>query len=317
MAYESSWGAEDAARRLLDTGAVLMEAWHELAWEDRQRLVVDLTVLAGALRTSLDIEDGDGPTDEDVREELRTGAGTVHLQPIVRLPEREIVGFEALSRFPTWSPDRWFRQAWASGAGLDFEIVAVRRALAGMVTLPEEFYLGVNVSPMALVSDSLLDVLDGLEPCQAQRLVLELTEHEAIGDYTAYRDQIAKLRSRGVRLAIDDVGAGHSSLLHIVQLRPDVIKVDRALIAGCDRDPVREVLMQCFATLARHTRAHLIAEGVETSEEADALVRSGVALGQGYLFGRPRPQPIVEFARAVSSPNPSPIGAPWPPPFAK
>jgi EAL domain-containing protein (putative c-di-GMP-specific phosphodiesterase class I) len=200
------------------------------------------------------------------------------------------VGYEALSRFPAWAPDRWFSRAWAAGLGLEFELAAVARAIDSLRWLPNNAFLGVNVSASTLVSEALVDEL---KHADGRRIVLELTEHEPIHDYSPHCEQIARLRALGVRIAIDDVGAGHSSLLHIVQLHPDVIKLDRSLIAGCDADPIRRVLMQCFVTLARQAQAALVAEGVETEEEALLLSGSGVRLAQGFLFGAPQQHPIA------------------------
>ncbi|MBV8982514.1 MAG: EAL domain-containing protein [Acidimicrobiia bacterium] len=287
--------ARDAARRLFDTGALGVEDWHDLSWGDRQRLAVDVTMLATALRDAgspISEVDRDlaGPGAHAVRAQLRAPTGEVHLQPVVRLPGRQVVGYEALSRFPAWAPDRWFRRAWSVGLGPEFEIAAVARAVDTLRWLPDNVFLGINVSASTLVSDGLIDEL---EHAEGRRVVLELTEHEPIGDYSPHCEQIARLRALGVRIAIDDVGAGHSSLLHIVQLRPDVIKLDRSLIDGCDSDPLRRVLMQCFVMLARQAQASLVAEGVETEAEAQLLTASGVGLAQGFLFGVPQRHPAA------------------------
>jgi EAL domain-containing protein (putative c-di-GMP-specific phosphodiesterase class I) len=291
MADDTLVAARDAARRLLETGVLLGGDWRDLSREQRQRLAGDVTVMAGALRrTSMSDTAGGGPHADAVREELHAPSAEVYLQPIVRLPTRRIVGYEALSRFPRWGPDRWFREAWNAGLGLELELAAVGRAVDCLGSLPADAFLGINVSASTLVSQALMDRLADVD---TQRVVLELTEHEPILDYRAHCDQIDRLRERGIRIAIDDVGAGHSSLMHIVQLRPDVIKLDRALIAGCDLDGIRRVLMRCFATLARQARAALVAEGVENEREAEALAANGVRLAQGFLFGRPQAAPGV------------------------
>jgi EAL domain-containing protein (putative c-di-GMP-specific phosphodiesterase class I) len=291
MADETPNAAREAARRLFDTRALLVDDWRRLSWADRQRFAVDVTVLASALRGSSTPENGhvQGPTAEAIRDELEAPAGDVHLQPIVRLSTGQVVGYEALSRFPGWTPDRWFRQALVAGLGLEFELAAVDRAVGCLRRLPGDAFLGINVSASTLVSNALLEALADVD---ASRIVLELTEHEPIVDYSPYCEQLGRLRKRGVRLGIDDVGAGHSSLLHIVQLRPDVIKLDRALIAGCDTDGARRVVTKSMAMLARQAKAALIAEGVETTGEAEALVGTGVRFGQGFLFGGPQPEPF-------------------------
>jgi EAL domain-containing protein (putative c-di-GMP-specific phosphodiesterase class I) len=212
------------------------------------------------------------------------------VQPIVWLPTREVVGFEALSRFSRWTPDRWFHRAWTSGEGLDMELAAVESALPLIATLPDDLYLAINVSPLTLLSAR----LEELVAAHARKVVLELTEHDRIGDYSLYRSAIDRLRSVGARFAVDDAGAGHSSLQHILELAPDMIKLDRSLTTHCNEDPAKRSLMVCLATFASQTKTCLIAEGIETSDEAEALVSYGVAFGQGYYFGRPAPELALE-----------------------
>jgi EAL domain-containing protein (putative c-di-GMP-specific phosphodiesterase class I) len=307
MMSESSSAAAAAASHLLDSTVLLKGAWQELSRRDRDRLLSEMVLRAAALRNSLSpaTRRSQGPTSEDVRSELEAPTAALYVQPIVRLSTGDVVGFEALSRFPTWSPDRWFNQAWDSGIGLEFEIVAVERAMSALRTLPDHVFLAINVSPLTLVSSVLFKKVISSEP---HRIALELTEHQPIRDYTIYRDRVATLRGRGVRIAVDDVGAGHSSLQHIIQLSPDMLKLDRGLVAGCDQDPVRRVLTACFTTWAGQTEMSLVAEGIETAGEARTLASSGIAFGQGHFFGRPRRlspsgRPVASLATAASRPS--------------
>ncbi len=243
---------------------------------------------AALLRNTLDPAQPDGiagPTEEDVRAQLKVPTSQVYLQPIVWLPTSEVVGFEALTRFAAWTPDRWFQRAWETGVGLKFELQAVKRALPTLADLPADVYLAVNVAPLTLLSTDLLKLLRNANP---HRIVLELTEHAPIDKYDIYRRQLRRLRKLGVRIAVDDAGAGHASLQHIIQLGPDIIKLDRILTSNCHKDPVRRSLLRCLATFASQTKTSLLAEGVETTDEADALISHGVAFGQGYYFGRPQ-----------------------------
>lgn len=295
-----------SAAQLYDISALLRSTWRDLSASDRDRLLADLMAAAAKLRRSFEPSGTrpDGPTEAEVRAQCARPTSHVVLQPIVWLPTGEVVGFEALTRFREWPPDRWFRQAWEMGAGLELELLAVRRALPTIATLPDDIYVGINVSPVTLISSELSTMLRTSEP---QRIVLEMTEHAPIQDYALYGDGIRRLRGHGVRIAIDDVGAGHSSLQHIIRLGPDVIKLDRALIAGCDSDPVKRVLMKCFATFAHETRTSLVAEGVETAEEAAALISYGVAFGQGYYFGAPQRDPTLTVSTETGGWLPIPV----------
>lgn len=282
----------ESAAELIEFTGLLKRDWRHLSAADRDRRLTELIGRASALRNGLNgsADGAQGPTEDDVRAQLRAASTYIDVQPIVRLQTREVIGFEALTRFAQWPPDCWFRKAWEMGVGLEFELLAVERALPTLVELPPDLYLSINVSPLTLISDE-LSVL--LSERNADRIVLELTEHEPIADYDVYQERIRTLRGRGTRIAIDDVGAGHSSLLHIIKLAPDIIKLDRGLIAECDGDPVLDVLMRCIAQFARETDSSVVAEGIETAAEAATLISAGIAFGQGSYFGRPARHPAL------------------------
>jgi EAL domain-containing protein (putative c-di-GMP-specific phosphodiesterase class I) len=144
-------------------------------------------------------------------------------------------------------------------------------------------YVAMNVSPATLLTAECTDFLDRLP---LDRIVLELSEHDPVADYDGLKAVLAPLRARGMRLAIDDVGAGFSSLRHIVVTAPDVIKLDRSIVTGIAGDPVLTVVAHSLVDLARATGAQVVAEGVETAADADALAALGVDLGQGWHFDR-------------------------------
>lgn len=222
-----------------------------------------------------------------VRAVLDGGGPTMAMQPIVRIPDRHVRGFEALSRFPRdtgWNPEQWFTEAAALGLGVALEASAVAAALATLPRLPPEALLSVNVSAEALRSDIVLALLMG--PC-AGRLVVELTEHTRIEDYGTFTDTLAALRDSGARLAVDDAGAGWAGLEHILQLQPEVLKLDRVLIREVDRHPGRQAMVEAMVGFADRMGALLVAEGVETEEELACLTSLGVVYVQGYLLGRP------------------------------
>jgi EAL domain-containing protein (putative c-di-GMP-specific phosphodiesterase class I) len=215
---------------------------------------------------------------------IAQGGPVVLLQPIVDLTTRRRVGTEALSRFPLeWdrAPDVCFAEAHGVGEGHRLEIQALRQAAGHLPHVTG--YVSMNVSPATLLTPECPKLLNQLP---LDRVVLELSEHDPVQDYDALKAALAPLRAQGMRLAIDDVGAGFSSLRHIVITAPDVIKLDRSMVTGLDRDPVLQVVARSLVDLARTTGAQVVAEGVETAEEAATLLAVGVEMGQGWLFDR-------------------------------
>lgn len=214
---------------------------------------------------------------------------TIAFQPIVDLPTGRILGVEALSRFPSregTTPDVIFAEATNAGLGLELELLAVRRALTEARLLDGSLYVSINVSPPVLANPSLIDALLASD-VDLKRVVIEVTEHASIGDYTLLTQPRQRLRDLGVRLAIDDAGAGYASLRHIVGLSPDIIKIDRALVTNVDEDRARRALVMAVVMFANEINSSVIGEGVETAEELHALKSLGVNAAQGYLLGRP------------------------------
>jgi hypothetical protein len=161
--------------------------------------------------------------------------------------------------------------------------------LAGLAATPEGTYLAVNVSPSTLMDPSLVGLLTSYA---CDRVIVELTEHAPVEDYDDLVPAMQRLREIGVRLAIDDAGAGFSSFQHILQLRPELIKLDRSLTRAVDADPVRYALASALVTFASSLGASVCAEGIETEQELVALQRLGIIYGQGYFLGRPAPLPL-------------------------
>jgi EAL domain-containing protein (putative c-di-GMP-specific phosphodiesterase class I) len=218
---------------------------------------------------------------------IAQGGPDVVLQPIVDLYSGMRVGAEALSRFPApWerAPDVVFAEAHSIGQGHRLELLALARA----ATLLDQVsgYVSMNVSPQTLLTPMCGDLLAALP---LDRVLLELSEHDPVDDYVALGAVLAPLRARGMRLAIDDVGAGFSSLRHIVMADPDVIKMDRSIVSGVDHDPMLAKLAQSLVDFAHSFDASVVAEGVETAAEHAVLKALGVDGGQGWLFGRPGP----------------------------
>jgi EAL domain-containing protein (putative c-di-GMP-specific phosphodiesterase class I) len=208
-------------------------------------------------------------------------------QPIVNLLTRKASGCEALSRFqlePLRPPDQWFAEAEAAGLGLELEMHAIRAAVDSRYRLPSGAYLSVNASPATLVSQDFATLVSNLDGAS---LVVEVTEHSAVEDYDALKRAIDQLRSRGVRLAIDDLGTGFASFMHIVKLLPEFMKLDLSLTRAIENDPVKQALTAALVGFAEQIGAHLIAEGVETAAELKTLIGLGVEYAQGYYLGAP------------------------------
>ena len=216
----------------------------------------------------------------------RVGGPLIHFQPIVSLEQGDVMGAEALSRFPHGGPLQWFRAATAAGVGVELELRAVRNALRVLPHL--DGFLCVNLSCAAIGDPGLEAVLADLP---LHRLVIELTEHEPVDDYQWLADSLAPLRKQGLRLAIDDAGAGYASMRHITVLLPELIKLDISFVRAIDTDPARQAFATALLALASSTGAQVIAEGIETQSELDCLSVLGVPLGQGYHFAHPSPEP--------------------------
>jgi EAL domain-containing protein (putative c-di-GMP-specific phosphodiesterase class I) len=224
-----------------------------------------------------------------ITEVIRKRKLKIVFQPVYRLANDQLLGFEALARFdvtPARPPDLWFAEAGEIGLGCDLEMLAVEEALTALARLPSNLSISLNLSPQSLAS---IEFADTFDPRPVDRVVLELTEHSAIDAYPEINAALAPYRARGMRLAIDDVGAGHSSFRHVLELRPDLIKLDTSLTRNLHRDPARRALADAITRFGREMGAEVIAEGVETVEELQSLRTIDATAVQGYLTGRPMP----------------------------
>jgi PAS domain S-box-containing protein len=247
--------------------------------------------------------DRDGKRDR-VEAVIRAGGPQIVVQPIVDLRSDTVIGGEALSRFTgplIQGPDRWFADAADVGLGAELEMLAVRSALEEITLMPSGTYLSVNVSVATAVDQPLLELLTGAGMA-SDRIVVELTEHSDVADYPLLHLALARLRALGVKIAIDDTGSGFASLSHILNLRPDIIKLDIELVRGIHLDPARRALATGLLAFAQQIGAALVAEGIETEHELSALRSIGVTHGQGYFLGRPAPLPWPLASPAYGEP---------------
>lgn len=210
----------------------------------------------------------------------------VALQPIVDLTRGTVAGFEALARLPgPGGPEPWFVAAAELGLADAFEAVVVRRTLAARAGMPANVFLSLNLSPDALLGPAVQDVLERAGGLGG--IVVEITEQAEVREYPRLIAAVARVRELGGLVAVDDMGAGHASLSHVLQLRPDFVKLDRDLVGDCDRDEARLAVLEMLGDFAGRIDAWVVAEGIERQSELDAVSRIGMPLAQGYHLGRP------------------------------
>jgi EAL domain-containing protein (putative c-di-GMP-specific phosphodiesterase class I) len=228
-----------------------------------------------------------------VRSLIADEAYSLAYQPIWDLGSRRVMGFEALCRVTeeaTELPESFFREAAELGCETELEVAVIRRAVKALRVLEEDLYLAVNASPRTVLSGALAK-LKGAAPLH--RMVLELTEHDAVEDYVALDKALGPLRAEGLRIAVDDAGAGYASLRHIVRLKPDIVKLDMSLTRHVDADPSRQALASAMSMFCSRIQIVLVAEGIESWAELDTLRGLGVPTGQGFHLGRPTALPTA------------------------
>jgi EAL domain-containing protein (putative c-di-GMP-specific phosphodiesterase class I) len=217
---------------------------------------------------------------------LLEGGIHTHYQPIVDLARGSVVGYEGLARFgPGPAPAEWFEAAVALDRTPELEAAAIRAAFAGRPALPRNTFLTVNVGPDVLEHPAVQEVL--VEQGALGGVVIELTEHARVDSYFALQPALDRLRSSGAIFALDDAGSGYAGLQHLLRIRPEIIKLDRSLVASVNRDEGKRSLVEMLGTFASRVDAWLLAEGVETPAELEAVARLGVPLAQGYYLARP------------------------------
>ncbi|EHB55028.1 diguanylate cyclase/phosphodiesterase with PAS/PAC and GAF sensor(s) [Mycolicibacterium rhodesiae JS60] len=212
----------------------------------------------------------------------------VVFQPVHDITSGKVLGVEALARFPhaPFRPDAFLAQAALLGLGIELETAILARVISLVPRLPEDIFVAMNLSPGAALVAPWAQMLADVD---ASRIVLELTEHDAVLDYGALEEALEPCRSRGVRIAVDDVGAGFSSFSHVLELGPEFVKIDQSITRHIDVDDARRRLAHAIAELAGQMGATVIAEGVESQGELDTVGAVGITAVQGFYLSRPRP----------------------------
>lgn len=220
---------------------------------------------------------------------LDSDALSMVFQPIVEVARDRIAGFESLARFattPIRSPDVWFAEAAHVGRAVELESSAIRAALKALQHLPPSVYVTVNASPETIIKGDFGALLHG---APLDRVVVEVTEHQAVERYEDIVAVIRPLQARGLRIAIDDAGAGYASFRHILNLHPHIVKLDTSITRCIDTDRSRRALAAAVRGFAAETGCSIVAEGIETAAELATIKALGIDKGQGYHLGRPGP----------------------------
>ena len=256
--------------------------------------------------------------EEELRRALAHGELVLHYQPRVELASGRVSALEALARWPHPTrglvpPDVFIPIAEQTGLIHAIGRLALADAMGALerahVLGLERLRVGVNLSPTELARSSLLSEVRALLPERlpaGRALEIEVTEQAAFDELASASATLAGLRALGVRVALDDFGQGFSSLAHLRQLPIDVLKIDRAFVRGLPSDAADAALVRAVVQVATALRVRVVAEGVETREQADALRALGVHEGQGYYFARPLP---LEEALAFASAQETSSGA--------
>jgi EAL domain-containing protein (putative c-di-GMP-specific phosphodiesterase class I) len=234
----------------------------------------------------------------EIAQILEHGQIRTMFQAIVGAADHEVVGYEALSRGPAghrWErPDLLLEAAQRGGmtSMVQWEMLRLARVRATERLASLEHLLFVNAPDMRFWPEAPLDgaTSKGLWPWN--RVVSEVSERSPIANLPAVWETRDRGRERGIRFALDDVGAGYAGLAALALLAPEFVKVDMALIRDCDRDPAKQAVIAALVQYARQAGAAVIAEGVETTEESRVVCDLGVDLLQGFLFARPMEDPL-------------------------
>ena len=240
--------------------------------------------------------------ENDLRRALRAGELVLHYQPILRLADREVMGFEALVRWHSPErglvfPDKFIQIAEETGLIVELGLVVLREACLQAKRWQDSqphrpAWVSVNISPRQFAQPDIVETIDqvlaetGVDPALIK---LEITESGTMDDPIRATCVLERFKALGVELCIDDFGTGYSSLSHLQRFPLDVLKIDRSFIAGLpEKDESREIVVSIMA-LARGMGMKVVAEGIETEAQAEELRRLHCDLGQGYLFSKPVP----------------------------
>jgi EAL domain-containing protein (putative c-di-GMP-specific phosphodiesterase class I)/ActR/RegA family two-component response regulator len=286
-----SEGAQDFLTKPLDTTEAVLRIANLL--ETKQLYTDRRNAWMASADPEVPSEDGE-TTRSRIETVLRDASIVPVYQPVVDVSTMTVVGYEGLSRFPDadhGAPDKWFADALTVGLGVELEWQAASMMLATLETLPPDVFLAVNLSPAAILQ---LSDRELCPPRQCPSVVIEITEHVPVEDYAALHRAIERTRSNGARLAADDLGAGYAGFRHLINLEPDIVKLDISLTSGMHRSRSQRALASALVAFAADVGATVVGEGVELPEELEVLRAIGVPWAQGYHLGRPAGRPTSD-----------------------
>lgn len=276
--------AAPSGEELVELLAAGLAGWVD-AEVSAEELARELTTTVATARDAAG-EPAETPRDA-VRRVIAERAFSIVVHPVCDLAGGDLLAVEARARFHRAggrTPLQWLALAEEAGLRADLEIALAGAALQGLADLPSAMSLLVNVSAEALPDPRLGRMLAEHD---ADRVILKLSRHHTLDAYESLSEGVAAARRRGTFLAIDDSGAGLHSLAQLAQLRPDFLTLHGALVRHVDREPVRRALARALVSFAGEIGAEVIAEGIETAAELEALCDLGVRLGQGHLLAPP------------------------------
>jgi EAL domain-containing protein (putative c-di-GMP-specific phosphodiesterase class I) len=221
---------------------------------------------------------------------------TLSLQPIVRAEDASVWGYEALlrSRDPVLSGPLQVLRAAEENRLVDKLATAVAiRAAAVLERLPPEHRLFVNLHPDELGDPDGINERLELMQRHAGRVIFEITERSSLVDAVGWESSLEAITRHGFSIAVDDLGSGYSSLSVLAEIQPSVIKIDMSIVRDINRIGRKQRLFELLCRFADATDALVVAEGIETAEEAETVIRCGAHLLQGYYYGRPEPVDTV------------------------
>ncbi|TXC91196.1 EAL domain-containing protein [Metabacillus litoralis] len=231
----------------------------------------------------------------EMRDIIQKREITLLAQPIIDLATKQIKAWEFLTRGPKntslENPLQLFSLARQSNLIYDLELLVLEKAfqMIGRVGCRDDVFL--NFTPITLGNKRFIPALEKLlkryEDILPNKMIFEVTERDSIDGLTFFHDNIKELRKMGFRIAVDDTGAGYSSLHTISEILPDIIKIDRSVIQDIDTNTVKESMLKGLILIAKETGSLVVAEGIEKKEEADVLMRNQVDLAQGYFYAKP------------------------------
>jgi EAL domain-containing protein (putative c-di-GMP-specific phosphodiesterase class I) len=216
-------------------------------------------------------------------------------QPVMDIRKKAVLGYEALIRGPLGSeleaPDVLFAAAREAGLELELENLCLETIFAHLPNAVKGAKLFVNASSKFLAHSVFLDDrnLASIKRSHSQ-VVMEISEKEGIWDYPTFREVLARLRSSGLQIAIDDAGSGYSGLESILQMRPEYIKIANSIVHSLHLETIKREIITALASLGRQIESSIVAEGIEHPAEVRSLLSLGVNYGQGFLLGRPSPR---------------------------